>query len=74
MVEANVETIDTWREYETEPATAFQDSVGFNATPVAPFAGLDSTGAAGRTIARDWKFPMDDQLPVPFALDALTRQ
>jgi hypothetical protein len=47
MVEAKVETVDTWREYETAPETAFQENVGFTATPVAPLVGPESTGAAG---------------------------
>ena len=47
MVEAKVETVDTWIEYESAPETAFQESVGFTATPVAPLDGLDNTGVAG---------------------------
>jgi hypothetical protein len=44
---ANPVSADTWTRYDEAPAEAFHVSVGFDATPVAPFAGVARTGAAG---------------------------
>jgi hypothetical protein len=59
-------------EYEVAPATAFQERLCVTGTPVTPFAGELSTGAAG---AGAWvvKVKVDDVvLPAEFV--AATRQ
>jgi len=70
-----LEFVDTWSWYELAPLEAFQVSVGFVATPVAPFAGEESVGATGGFTA-----PADTKrisskyhvVPVPSAIEIMS--
>ena len=59
--------------YVEAPVDAVQERFGFNATPVAPFAGAVRTGGKGGS-GMVVKFHLAEYGLVPPALDALTRQ
>jgi len=46
-----LDDVETWTPYEVAPVDAFHTSVGVVATPVAPLAGEDNTGAEGAAVA-----------------------
>jgi hypothetical protein len=72
-VVANDDDVDTWQRYDVAPNEVFQPRVSAVPWPVAPFAGVESTGADGAEGAVA-KLHVADQALVPPALVAFTRQ
>jgi hypothetical protein len=72
-VVANVAEVESWTRYEVAPVEAFQVNVADTATPVAPLAGDERTGATGAPTIVVKLAAVEYEL-VPPAFFAFTRQ
>jgi hypothetical protein len=70
----NAELVETCTRYDVAPVEAFHVNVTFVATPVAPLAGVDNTGAVGGNGTAVVKFHVLEKALVPALFVAFTRQ